>query len=180
LTNPQNDFVRENLAALTQAIDLLEGLSDRLYRNNENTWHQSGVGRHMRHIIDFYDAFFDGLPTGVIDYDARGRHSALETSRTAAIAKLRETGRRIEAVGHHDQDLSCKNEVHRRDPARAFSRSTIGRELQFLSSHTVHHFAIVAMILDRQGFAPPREFGVAPSTLVHWQQTGTGPAGPVQ
>jgi len=65
-----------------------------------------------------------------------------------------------------DIDLLVKNDDLEDRPGDAgFSRSTIQRELQFLSSHTVHHFAIVAMILKIQGFETPDTFGVAPSTL---------------
>ncbi len=170
-----SDFVRENLVALSQALDLLEKLSDELYRNNEDIWYQSGVGRHMRHVMDFYLAFLEGLSSGIVDYDTRARHPELESNREAAMVKLREIKQRIEAVDTLDQDLTCKNDGERRDPKRAFSRSTVGRELQFLASHAVHHFAIVAMILDRQGFQTAKDFGVAPSTLVYWQKTGTGP-----
>jgi hypothetical protein len=39
----------------------------------------------------------------------------------------------------------------------------------------MHHFAMVAMILDRQGFKTPETFGIAPSTLAYWQATGADP-----
>jgi hypothetical protein len=39
--------------------------------------------------------------------------------------------------------------------------------LQFLLSHTVHHFALMALILRAQGADPGDDFGVAPSTLEH-------------
>ena len=45
--------------------------------------------------------------------------------------------------------------------------SSLGRELQFLLGHTVHHNAIVAMILDRHGIELPQGFGVAASTQRH-------------
>jgi hypothetical protein len=48
--------------------------------------------------------------------------------------------------------------------------STVARELQFLLSHTVHHYALIALILRLQGFEPGEEFGVAPSTLAHWRR----------
>jgi hypothetical protein len=34
----------------------------------------------------------------------------------------------------------------------------------------VHHYALIALILRLQGFNPAAEFGVAPSTLQHWQR----------
>ena len=43
--------------------------------------------------------------------------------------------------------------------------SSIGREMQALASHTVHHFALIAMTLQALGFHLDRDFGMAPSTL---------------
>ncbi|HKX33601.1 MAG TPA: hypothetical protein VJ302_38335, partial [Blastocatellia bacterium] len=52
-----------------------------------------------------------------------------------------------------------------------WSRSSIRRELQFLLSHTVHHYALMALALRVQGFQPGEEFGVAPSTLKYWRKS---------
>ena len=45
--------------------------------------------------------------------------------------------------------------------------STIVRELQFLLSHTVHHFALISTMNSINNVATPENFGIAPSTLVH-------------
>ena len=166
-------LVRENVEALSQAVDLLERLPDQLFTNNEEAWFHSGVGRHMRHIIDFYTTFLEGLPTGAIDYDARQRRPELESRRTAAASRLREIITKLETIDNSERVVMSKTDGHRRDPATAFSPSTVGRELQFLAFHTVHHFAMIAMTLDRQGFKTPEAFGIAPSTVAYWQATGT-------
>jgi hypothetical protein len=53
-----------------------------------------------------------------------------------------------------------------------WSQSTVGRELQYLLSHTIHHYAIIGSILRAQGREPGPDFGVAPSTLRHWGKAG--------
>ncbi len=169
-----SNLIQENMASLSQAIDLIERLSDHHFTNNDDAWCQSGVGRHMRHIMDFYMTFFDGLPSGVIDYDTRQRHPELETDRTAAARRLQELMGALETIEDLDRAVMSKTDGHRRDPSAAFSPSTVGRELQFLAFHAVHHFAMIAMILDRQGIRTPAGFGIAPSTLAHWQATGNG------
>jgi hypothetical protein len=50
-----------------------------------------------------------------------------------------------------------------------WSGTSVGRELQFLVSHTVHHYAVIAAMLRPQGVEPGADFGVAPSTLVYEQ-----------
>ena len=43
--------------------------------------------------------------------------------------------------------------------------STMARELAFVMSHTIHHQAIVALLLEQHGTGIPSErFGYAPST----------------
>ena len=58
--------------------------------------------------------------------------------------------------------MDCGSEL-----ADPWSQSSVLRELQFLISHTVHHFALIRMILLDQGVQTPAGFGVAPSTLKH-------------
>jgi hypothetical protein len=50
-------------------------------------------------------------------------------------------------------------------------RSSVSRELQFLLSHTVHHYALIAMTLRAAGVELDEELGVAPSTLAY-QRSG--------
>ena len=45
--------------------------------------------------------------------------------------------------------------------------STLGRELEFAVSHTIHHYALVRERLRGVDFDP--RFGVAPSTLEYWR-----------
>jgi hypothetical protein len=50
----------------------------------------------------------------------------------------------------------------------AFSTlSTLGRELLFVSSHTVHHFALVAHYCKTAGVDLGADFGKAPATMAH-------------
>jgi len=51
----------------------------------------------------------------------------------------------------------------------SWSSSTVMRELQALLSHTVHHFALIGVMLQLNGFEIPEEFGVASSTLNRWR-----------
>jgi hypothetical protein len=45
--------------------------------------------------------------------------------------------------------------------------SSLSRELQVLSSHTIHHFALIAVTLRAHGVQMDADFGMAPSTLRH-------------
>ena len=159
------------LALLRQAVTLLEGLPDSLYTCTTSFTPGGTVGRHIRHCLDFFELFFDGLPAGRIDYAARRRNPAVESSRSVALTGLAELEQRL--ATHDGLDLRRSilvrpedDESDPRDPG-AWFRSSIGRELRFLASHTVHHFALIAVLLRFLGHQIDSEFGVAPSTLRH-------------
>jgi uncharacterized damage-inducible protein DinB len=172
--NKSHALVAENLALLEQAVSIISEMTDAVYTNDESPYFISGIGRHLRHILDFYNNLVssDGRR---IDYDNRSRSLRIETERAAALAKLDAIRDALTTLEISDNPILVKNDDGgHRDAEEGFSPSTIGRELQFLASHTVHHFAIMAMILRLQNIDPPADFGIAPSTLRHMQETQAG------
>lgn len=126
----------------------------------------ASVGQHLRHCVDHVESFLSGLATGRIDYDSRVRGGDCETDPQAAANRISATVHSLRRLVLNESasvlvKLDCGPGV---DPWRT---STIGRELQFLVSHLVHHFAIIAIMCRSQGIEPSPEFGVAPSTLRH-------------
>ena len=165
-------LVKENIGILTQAEKLIEDLSDAIYTNNEIPPYQSGVGKHIRHVLDFYSAFLKP-PEDVTNYDDRERSVTVETDRIHALETIRQIINSLESIQNADLQVQSKNDDGGHRPSGfAYSNSSIGRELQFLASHTVHHFAMIAFILVQQGYTPHHDFGVAASTLIHWQAVG--------
>lgn len=173
MPGPAFDF---EVALLRQAVALLEGLPDGLYTCTSSFTPEGTVGRHMRHCVDFFERFLDGLPTGRIDYADRRRDPAIESSRAIALTRLAELERRLAPLTGLDLRRAIlvrpeDDDLDPRDPGAWFGLS-IGRELRFLASHTVHHFALIAVVLRTLGHPTDPEFGVAPSTLRQWAQAG--------
>ena len=124
-----------------------------------------GVGGHVRHCLDHVSALLTAIATGLCTYDRRVRGTDVETSRTAA---MREAARLAMLVGRIDpalldREVQVETQLDR-DGTAMISRSTIGRELAFVISHTIHHNAIVAQILQARGLSIGPHFGLAPST----------------
>lgn len=160
-------LTRENVAVLNQGLELITRLDDRLYANAVSPLFHFGVGTHFRHCLDSYKCFLKGIESGRINYDQRERDELVATNRLLAL-------RRIEAVIADLQRLPSSADepvlvLLENSDDTAWSRSSALRELQFLVSHTIHHYALIAMMLRCQGFDPGEEFGVAPSTLEHWR-----------
>lgn len=163
-------MISGNIYLLEQGASLLGQLDDQVYATVPAEISRSGIGAHLRHCLDFYDSFLRGIELGKVDYDLRERNELIEVSRFAALAKIRELVDRLRQVCiGRDLELLVKRENEHSFLSSAWDRSSIQRELQFLFSHTVHHYALINVFLRLQGIQPLADFGVAPSTLKFWQ-----------
>jgi uncharacterized damage-inducible protein DinB len=162
------EAVEGNLILLRQAVDVLSRLDDDTYASGGAAPGVSPVGVHFRHIFDHYRAFLMGLATNEIDYDARQRQVPLETDRAQAIAAalglVADLGRLPAELADRPVRVTLRS-VAGDDGTPDWSQSTLKRELQFLVSHSVHHYALIKELLRRSGFDAGDEFGVAPSTI---------------
>jgi uncharacterized damage-inducible protein DinB len=172
-----SNLIAANVQAIKQGVELIEKLDDYLYTQANHALSFSGVGGHFRHCIDFYHSFLTGLDSGRINYDYRERDERIEKSRLFATTKLRfiaEGLSRLPAKGHQ-REIEVLLESSSNPPNgivdSGWSRSSVKRELQFLLSHTIHHYSLIALALRVLGFEPGLEFGVAPSTLKYWRKT---------
>ena len=165
----------QNVELIHQGLVLLRELSDDVYSASpEGTPEAPRIGPHFRHCIDFYTCFLEGLALRVVDYGSRPRRREVERRRGAAIEALESVATRLADL---DPGLAAEALQLRREPSadgddEEWLGSTVGRELQFLASHTIHHYALIALALRLADHPVPEDFGVAPSTLEHWRREG--------
>jgi hypothetical protein len=165
-----------NTRWLRQALDLLGRLDPRRFSTSPKGLAPHRVSSHLRHIIEFYECFLDGLEAVHIDYDARRRDLTLESSISIAAGRICGIIARLESDRAllHDGVLFVRMEdAAAFDLIDPFLMSSVARELMTLSSHTIHHFALIAMTLRGHGVSLDTDFGVAPSTLRHREQKRT-------
>jgi hypothetical protein len=177
----------QNLAVLHQGVEVIERLAgdrglESLYALAPVGLVHHGAGSHFRHIHDLYLCFLRDVESQRVDYDQRERDERFEREPRHALKVLRQTVEKLERLGaglpfsasgrrldlHLPIEVKMDVEPHDREP---FTASTPLRELRFLLSHTIHHYALIAMILKVQGFDCGAKFGVAPSTLRFWEQS---------
>lgn len=158
-----------NRAVLHQGADLLEALGCERYGSPQPAVFNSSAGGHIRHVIEHYQSFLEGLGSGEIDYEKRARDTRLETDAGLAARTLRKLAAHLETLVLFSDEglLRVQAEQARAEGVRGSAGSSVVRELEFLLSHTVHHYALVAVICRLAGHEPPRDFGVAPSTARH-------------
>lgn len=123
------------------------------------------IGPHMRHCLDHFRCLLAGLETGTIDYDDRERDPLLENDPDLFLAALYEITAEMAGL----EGFSTTQPVEVIQAAAPKSSpvpvgSTLERELLFLSSHTIHHLALVIEIAAGRGISVPTDLGVAFST----------------
>lgn len=166
------ESIRALVAILRQLARLLDAMTDAQYQARPVGAVPSSVGSHVRHCLDHVDALLHGAATGHIDYDQRQRGTAVETSRTAA----------LEALCRQEQQLRDLPPEASLWPLRLTAlvspsappvtvTSSVGRELVFVLSHTIHHNALIAVMSRTLGVPTPERFGYAPATLAYQERT---------
>ena len=160
-------LIEANLHYLGQAERLLAQLDDPSFTRPSPSFYNSTIGGHLRHCIDHYDSFLNGLSDGKVDYDERMRVPTIETETASASAKTLEVSERLKAIEGTNPPVGLLVKMDCGMEDRDWQPSTLGRELQFLVSHTVHHFAMIGGICRELEIELEADFGVAPSTLRH-------------
>lgn len=153
-----SQLIADNVATLQAAVDLVAGIDRADY---------APIGAHLRHLLDHYDRLLTPVDGDTVDYDARERCQQTEQSPAVAL-------RRLQVVIRQLQELAAVGDAPLRvvmttdpDQPPAMAGSTRARELQFLQSHCVHHFALMRRALLDAGVAVDEHFGKAPATIGH-------------
>ncbi|MBI5155194.1 hypothetical protein HZA57_08150 [Candidatus Poribacteria bacterium] len=155
--------------ACKECLDLVGALAPGQY--GKGVGNHSSIGAHMRHCLDHFLCFFRGLEAGAVNYDARERNPRLETDPECFQSVMAEILEELEAL--EGRDLSAPLTILQA-PASGCEplplQSTIERELVFLSSHTIHHIAIMALVAELGKCQVPEGLGVAFSTAAYRKQ----------
>ncbi|MBU2923451.1 DinB family protein [Colwellia sp. 4_MG-2023] len=160
-------MIKSQLEIIEQAQSYLNQVSQEDYTAIISPNFISSAGSHIRHIIDHYLALMSGLHNNEIDYDKRGRGSSVELHPTLAIDKLNEISDWIKSLSERQLNtlLPLKTEVSMTSKNVQTVQTSIARELVFVGSHAVHHYAMIAQISFAQTKALPQTFGLAPATV---------------
>jgi uncharacterized damage-inducible protein DinB len=167
---PSNPAVRGCLDACDRCERVIDAITPEMYSGALPG--RYAVGSHLRHTIEHFQCFFAGITGGVVDYDARARDEDLEhrVDRFREVLDLM----RDKLIQLDRESLSRPLRVRQiasldSDPSEF--DSTVARELAFLSSHTVHHLALVVHLCRELGVDLPEEISLAFSTAAHRQAT---------
>lgn len=123
------------------------------------------IGSHVRHCLDHVEAFERAITRGVCCYDERTRGTAVEADPMVACARLAASRMRLEALdpGLLTRPLALTARLTA-DGLTVQAPTCVAREAAFVISHTVHHAALIAVLLDDLGHLRNERLGLAVTT----------------
>lgn len=164
---PEPGAVRPLVGLLHQLFDLIEALTDAQYAQTPVGVVESSIGGHVRHNLDHIEALLRCLPTGAVSYDHRDRGTDVERNRIAALDKILRLERDLTAFPWADVPRTVTlSALVAPDLPPVVVTTSAGRELAFVMSHTIHHNALVRVMVKLIGADVAADFGYAPSTIV--------------
>ena len=151
-----------------QLRDAVASLDDEQYTRKRLGVFDSSIGGHVRHCLDHAAALAAASGANDLDYDRRERETVVENDRQAALREFERVDTALAALAdvNTDQPIQLTCTVCG-DGSDVTTPSSIGREIVFVLSHTVHHNALIAGMMRQLGLSVASDFGFAPATLAY-------------
>lgn len=155
-------------AALAQLLVVLEQVEADVYRQAGIGHMEGSIGGHVRHVLDHIRALVNAVGHHQIDYDHRRRDTPVETDPAAAVELARELTAQLKNLDASSMSRPITVCAMLSDAdGQTQLPSTLGRELAFVLSHTIHHFALLGAMARAVDITLPEHFGYAPSTIAY-------------
>ncbi len=151
---------------LDQLIQVSQQLEDQAFRKPLKVLSNNTIGKHIRHIIEFYDLMILGIGSGEVNYDKRTHDRVIEENRLMAIEKMNSLKLEIEKITSDSAlKLKANYSLDKDEPFEIVT--SYFRELQYNIEHAIHHMAIIkiAIISEFASVNIPEGFGIAYSTI---------------
>lgn len=155
-------------AIFYQLADVVGQLTNAEYARPVNVLSGNTIGKHVRHILEFYELLVGCTRTDELNYDNRHRDLQLEVDTYEAILRI---GRIDQAIQDLDLDrpLILVADVSAEHTELVRIPSSFARELHYNIEHAIHHLALIQVAV--RAACPmvelPENFGVANGTVKH-------------
>jgi hypothetical protein len=156
---------------LLELKDILDQLETADYSRPMGILENSSIGKHVRHILEFYECLFITRRDDTVCYDDRKRNILLEENARYAGDYI------IEIIDHVEKADINKRLVLKAKYGKAdvLMESSLFREMTYNIEHTVHHLAIIRIAANTElGYIRlSGNFGYAHSTLKYIESKNT-------
>ncbi|MFT5807762.1 MAG: hypothetical protein ACI9LG_002055 [Moritella dasanensis] len=157
--------IKGNIEGLDQGIALLAAMTNEQYCMRAQPYILSCIGEHLRHVLDLY--YVLKADVDVIDYDVRRRGALVESCRLTGLAELAEIKTWLLTLQPlmMNTNMVMSTEVSVVNTLVTQVETTLVRELIFVSTHAIHHYALMDISAKLCDFNTPKNMGIAPATL---------------
>ena len=140
-------LLRDNVDLLRRLLSLIELLDNKIWTSKISSINNETIGRHYRHIVDFYLQFINGLDSGCVDYDKRNRDISFEENLNFAKSVVEDILHTFSKYNIEDKTLK----INMNQSMKSGSiNSNVKRELMFLYDHTIHHAHIIQIAVSNE------------------------------
>ncbi len=157
---------------IDQIISTIELIDSQDYDRELELYNGSTLGKHFRHIYDFFNCLLQQCECQLVDYCQRDRDAQIESDMDYAKRSFESLKDGLQNIDE-DQVITVKADFELEPGVRPVVQTSIGREVMYAYDHAVHHLAIVKIGL--RDLYPDKPFdqnmGVAASTIRHQHQT---------
>ncbi|MCU0451102.1 MAG: DinB family protein [Bernardetiaceae bacterium] len=161
-----------NQDILRQLLSFIERVSTAQFTAHLELLSGNTIGKHVRHVAEFYQHLFIAYaqPVPVVDYDARRRDPGLETD-PAQVARLLLHWLVWLAEARPNRDLQLRFSLSAQGERQVLA-TNFYRELAYNLEHAIHHLAIIKIAVTNHfpNVTLDPHFGVAHATVQFQQQ----------
>lgn len=158
---------------LNQLSAVIRQMSDEEFTRQVPGLHNSTLGQHIRHTLEFYTCLIDGYKSGFVNYDKRNHDHRIESDKDLALAVIDDILKFLDK-DHPDKKFTLEVCYNEEEEINFAVESSFMRELVYNVEHAIHHMALIKVGVRE--ICPQIEldnsFGVAVSTL-RYQKTRT-------
>jgi uncharacterized damage-inducible protein DinB len=150
---------------LTQLTNLVSQIHEHDFVRPAETLGNSTIGQHLRHTLEFFICFENGVRDGVINYDKRAHDKLIESDKYIALSSIERIRNFVDTLTEKPLRLQVGYDLDKEDFLTLETTAT--RELVYNIEHAVHHMAIIKIgireIASYIKLSP--DFGIAASTI---------------
>ena len=136
----------------------------------EHLFVEQRIGTHIRHVHDHFKALHAGRTSGTVDYNRRSRNSQAETNIAICEEEHQWLLAAMSDAVPRNFALRVISEIDCFERKNTEISSNLDRELLYLINHTIHHVAIIKLILEHHKIDVPAYIGLAPGTATYLRQ----------
>ncbi|MDX2172013.1 MAG: hypothetical protein SFY56_02760 [Bacteroidota bacterium] len=154
---------QNSIKQLLQLESILNQVNEQDYSKPLKVLDNSSIGKHVRHILEFYECLFISNTNDTICYDDRKRNFLLEENVRYATDYVFQIIDTLEQVTANKRLLL----MSKYNAAEIIVETSLFREITYNIEHTVHHLAIIRIAVSSElNYIKLSDgFGYADSTL---------------